>query len=256
MLLQVPIHDVIGNIPQVDLTEIQQQLNFQQWMKNIGVFEMVVKGLLIGIFVSAPMGPVGVLCVQRTLKKGRWHGFATGVGAALSDIIYALITGIGVSFIVDIIEDPIVAYWSKIVGAIVLFFFGWYTFRSNPVVKVKTTPQTKKEKGKSLTQDLITGFLITFANPGIILVYVSLFGTFTFVLKDNSLPMFMGSVSIVIGALSWWFLLTTMVDKVRRTNNMKIIWSLNRVIGSAVILASILMLVSALSGHSFPMLEN
>lgn len=256
MLLQVPIQDVIGNIPQVDLSEIQQQLNFQQWMKNIGVFEMVVKGLLIGIFVSAPMGPVGVLCVQRTLKKGRWSGFATGVGAALSDIIYALITGIGVSFIVDIIEDPNVAYWSKVVGAIVLFLFGLYTFRSNPVVNVKATPQTKKEKGKSLTQDFITGFLITFANPGIILVYVSLFGTFTFVLKDNTLPMLMGSVSIVIGALAWWFMLTTMVDKVRRTNNMKFIWSLNRVIGSAVILASILMLVSALSGHSFPMLNN
>ena len=81
------------------------QLNYQDILQNIGIFEMVVKGMIIGIVASAPMGPVGVLCVQRTLNKGRWYGFATGVGAALSDIIYALMTGFGLSFVNDIITD-------------------------------------------------------------------------------------------------------------------------------------------------------
>ena len=50
---------------------------------------IVSKGIIIGVLVSAPMGPIGMLCIQRTLNKGRWHGFVTGLGAALSDVIYA-----------------------------------------------------------------------------------------------------------------------------------------------------------------------
>ena len=56
--------------------------NFQDWLVQVGPFEMAIKGIIIGIVASAPMGPVGVLCVQRTLNKGRWYGFATGAGAA------------------------------------------------------------------------------------------------------------------------------------------------------------------------------
>ena len=65
------------------------------------IFEIILKGIIIGVVVSAPMGPVGVLCIQRTLNKGRWYGFVTGIGASISDIIYALLTGYGMSFIFD-----------------------------------------------------------------------------------------------------------------------------------------------------------
>ena len=66
------------------------------------IFELV-KGVVIGIMASAPMGPVGVLCLQRTINKGRWYGFITGLGAALSDILYALLTGYGMSFMDEFI---------------------------------------------------------------------------------------------------------------------------------------------------------
>lgn len=56
---------------------------------------IVSKGIIIGVLVSAPMGPIGMLCIQRTLNKGRWHGFVTGLGAALSDVIYAALTCLG-----------------------------------------------------------------------------------------------------------------------------------------------------------------
>ena len=55
------------------------------------ILDILVKGFVIGIVVSAPLGPVGVLCIQRTLNKGRWYGFVTGLGASLSDIAYALL---------------------------------------------------------------------------------------------------------------------------------------------------------------------
>ena len=68
------------------------------------ILDILVKGFVIGIVVSAPLGPVGVLCIQRTLNKGRWYGFVTGLGASLSDIAYALLTGYGMSFVFDYIN--------------------------------------------------------------------------------------------------------------------------------------------------------
>ena len=63
----------------------------------------IIRGFAIGVLVSAPMGPIGVLCIQRTLNKGRWSGFVTGVGAAVSDLCYALLTGLGMSIVIDFI---------------------------------------------------------------------------------------------------------------------------------------------------------
>ena len=74
---------------------------------HLDIIDFIFKGLLIGIIASAPMGPVGILCIQRTLNKGRWYGFITGVGAAISDFIYALMVGLGMSFIMKPLEDPL-----------------------------------------------------------------------------------------------------------------------------------------------------
>ena len=71
----------------------------------INILDFIFKGMLIGVIASAPMGPVGILCVQRTLNKGRWFGFATGLGAAISDIIYAAFAGFGMSFVMDFITN-------------------------------------------------------------------------------------------------------------------------------------------------------
>ena len=68
------------------------------------IFDILWKGFIIGVIVSAPLGPVGVLCIQRTLNKGRWYGFVTGIGASLSDIAYALLTGYGMSFVFDYVN--------------------------------------------------------------------------------------------------------------------------------------------------------
>ena len=85
-------------------------------LSQVVLLEIIVKGVVIGIVASAPMGPVGVLCIQRTLNKGRAYGLVTGVGAALSDILYALITGYGLSLLYDVISNPTTIYWMQLVG--------------------------------------------------------------------------------------------------------------------------------------------
>ena len=97
------------------------------------ILDFVFKGMLIGIIASAPMGPVGILCVQRTLNKGRWYGFVTGVGAAASDMLYAGITGLGMSFITDFVNDPTYRFYLQVIGSVVLLCFGFFTYRNDPL---------------------------------------------------------------------------------------------------------------------------
>ncbi len=222
-------------------------LNYQDLLQGVGSFEMVVKGMVIGIVASAPMGPVGILCVQRTLNKGRWPGFATGVGAALSDLIYALVVGYGLSFVVDIIEDVRVAFWIKLAGSVLLFLFGLYTFRSNPVDKVRPVSHNKG----TLVHNFVTGFFVTFSNPLIVFLFAAMFGQFTFIMPSNPVPQLVGYVSIAIGALLWWFGLTWLVDKVRNRFNVRGIWIVNRIIGSVVMMVSALMALYTLGLLSF-----
>ena len=196
---------------------------------------LVSKGFLIGVLVSAPMGPIGMLCIQRTLSKGRWHGFITGLGAALSDIIYAALTCLCMGMVVSFVEAnqrPL-----QLLGSIVLALFGVYLFRSNPVRNLRK----RKEKKLSFTQDFITAFLFTFSNMLIVLLYIGLFARFGFVLPEHSVWMILaGIVGIGIGAIVWWFLITYFISKLRRWFNVRGIWLMNKIVGSVIMIVSII----------------
>lgn len=205
----------------------------------INILDFIFKGMLIGMIASAPMGPTGVLCVQRTLKKGRGYGFVTGIGAAISDIIYAAITGFGMAFVMDFVNDPQNRYYLQIAGSLMLLGFGWYTYRTDPTKKMH---QSSLEKG-TLTYNLVTAFFVTLSNPLIIFLFMALYAQFAFVLPDHPFEMLVGFLSIVGGALLWWWGLTWLVDNIRTKfdeNGIKII---NQIIGVAVIIGSIIMLL-------------
>jgi threonine/homoserine/homoserine lactone efflux protein len=190
------------------------------------------------------MGPVGVLCVQRTLNKGRWYGFVTGIGAALSDIIYALMTGLGMSFVMDFIENKQTMFYLQLAGSVMLFLFGVYTFRSNPVESMRPV---SKNKG-TLIHNFVTAFLVTLSNPLIIFLFLALFARFTFVIPDHKWMQAIGYIAIVIGALGWWLALTYFVNKVRTRFNVRGIWILNRIIGGVVMVVALLGFLFTVTG--------
>lgn len=217
------------------------------WIEEVTLLELVIKGMIVGVIVSAPMGPVGVLCIQRTLNKGRWYGFVTGLGAALSDIIYALITGYGMSFVVDFIENPKNMFYLQLLGSVMLFIFGIYTFRSNPVQSIRPVSANKG----TLVHNFVTAFFVTFSNPLIIFLFIGLFARFSFVLSDVQLyEQSVGYIAIVAGALLWWFLITYLVDKLRTRFDIRGIWMLNRIIGTVVMVVSLVSAVLTLKGVS------
>lgn len=229
---------------------------FQEWMHQVGIFDEVLKGFIIGIIISAPMGPVGILTVQRTLNKGRKEGLATGIGASASDFLYAIVTGYGMSFVIDIIENPAIALVIKIVGSILLFGFGLYTFRSMPSnTKISDNIPTPHE-ANDIRSYVISGFAVTVSNPLIIFMLLALFGQFTFIISDNIIPQIMGYLAIIGGALFWWFSLTWLIDKVRTRFTSKVLWWINRIIGIVVMVVSAIMIVYTVTGHAIPFKSN
>lgn len=208
------------------------------------ILEILCKGFIIGVIVSAPLGPVGVLCIQRTLNKGRWYGFVTGIGAALSDIVYALLTGYGMSFVFEYINANI--FYLQLFGSILLLLFGIYTFRSNPVQSLRPASTNKG----TYFHNFLTAFLVTLSNPLIIFLFVGLFARFAFIGSGGEGGAVIGFLGIIVGALSWWFGITYFVNKVRKQFNLRGIWILNRVIGGIVILVSIVGVVYTLMGQS------
>lgn len=205
------------------------------------MFGIIIKGIIIGVLVSSPMGPIGILCIQRTLSKGRWHGFVTGLGAALSDVIYAALTCLGMGVVVNFVEANQAPL--QIIGSIVLGIFGYYIYRTNPARGLKK----RKEKKLSYTQDFITAFLLTFSNVLIVLLYIGLFARFGFVLPEFSVWMLAGGiVCIGIGAILWWFSITYIVAKLRKWFNVRGVWMMNRIVGSIIIVLSIIGVLSVL----------
>ncbi len=213
---------------------------------EVTVLDLIVKGFIVGVVASAPMGPVGVLCIQRTLNKGRWYGFVTGLGAALSDILYALITGYGMSFVVDFIENGRNLFWLQLVGSVMLLLFGIYTFRSNPVESIRPISASKG----TLVHNFVTAFFVTLSNPLIVFLFIALFARFAFIVPEHMFEQTVGYAFIVVGALAWWFGITYAVSRVRNRFDIRGIWILNRIIGAVVIIASVVGMVMTLCGSS------
>ena len=180
------------------------------------------------------MGPVGILCIQRTIQKGRTYGIVTGAGAALSDIIYALITGFGMSFVMEIIDNEQNIFWMKLIGSIMLFSFGIYMFRTDPRKCLR--PSMKKRA--TLLHNFTTALLVTLSNPLIIFLFIALFNMLTFVIPGNLFGQCVGYLSIVAGAMIWWLGLTYIINKMKSSFGLRGIMRLNRSIGVIVLIAS------------------
>jgi threonine/homoserine/homoserine lactone efflux protein len=187
-------------------------------------------GLAIGVLLSAPMGPIGMLVIQRTLSKGRWPAFYTGIGAAVSDLTYCALTGFCISFITSMVDRH--QSLLQLVGSAVIACFGVYLFRRNPARALKVAGQ----QGKTFWKDFSSGFVLTFSNPLILFFIMGLFARFNFLHPGLSWTLYaVGYSGIALGALGWWLLITTGVNKLRQHFNVRSLWLINRIIGSILI---------------------
>jgi threonine/homoserine/homoserine lactone efflux protein len=189
--------------------------------------------------LSAPMGPIGILTVQRTLNNGRESGFFTGVGAAISDLFYCMLTGLGISMVTDFISTH--ENILQIVGSVLLIVYAIYMIIHKPVTTVKDDNNVKDDR----VRDTLTGFLFTLSNPLIIFLVIPLFARFGFPLPEFKwYHVVMGYMFIVVGALLWWMAITYTVDKVRARFNIHSMLRINRVMGAILVVVAIYGLVT------------
>ncbi len=201
--------------------------------------ELFWKGFIVGLMVSIPLGPIGVLCVQRTLNKGRRSGFISGLGAAFADTVFSFIAGFGVTFIIKFIKEQHLYF--QIIGGIIIIFLGIHIFYTNPVRQLRMQRMNRE----NLFQDFFSVFLLTITNPMAILFFVAMFAGIN--IAEEPLGFFDMS-SLVLGVLSgasgWWFLLTAFVNFLRHRFRLKIIWWMNKIAGVLIFVLGIAAILS------------
>lgn len=194
---------------------------------------IIIKGLFIGFLSSAPMGPVGMLCVQRTLNDGKRHGLLTGLGAVVGDMLIALlavIAALGLGFNTEFIqqhEGPL-----KVIGSIILIVFGYIIFNKNPSKNLAKL----KENTVSNWKLFISSLILTISNIATLFLYIALFARFNVIDADKPFGYDLITILFIgIGACLWWLLVTYFVNKLRSRFNPRGLQIFNKIIGVLLI---------------------
>ena len=209
------------------------------------MFDTIIEGITIGLCTSIPVGPIAILIIQRTLQKGRLHGFFSGLGAASSDTFYALLALIGLSVVLSFIEENKLII--QIAGSSIMMLFGIYIFFQNPA---KNIEKSKTEKS-SYWQDYLTSFLLTLSNPLMIFLYIGLFAQYNFISSESHfMEIVIGICSVFAGAGLWWFLITLLASIFRKRFNIRGLWILNKATGMLIFVIALVALIGSISGFS------
>jgi threonine/homoserine/homoserine lactone efflux protein len=197
--------------------------------------ELLWKGFIIGIVVSIPLGPIGILCIQRTVNKNWRSGYTSGLGAATSDTLYAVIAGFSLTIIIDFLSRHEMLF--HIIGAIIIIFLGLHIYQTNPSKEI----QKFRRRGATYMQDYFITLLLTLSNPLAIFVFIAVFASSGLALNLSApLRSLMIVGGVFLGASSWWLLLTGIVNLFRHKFNLRILFWANRIVGIVVILFAII----------------
>lgn len=199
--------------------------------------EFFIKGLIIGFSIAAPVGPIGVLCIRRTLAEGMMSGFLSGLGAATADVTYGMIAGFGLTIISNFLIGQ--QFWLRLIGGIFLCYLGIRTFIIRPAEK----PALVDDKG--ILGNYFSTFLLTLTNPMTIISFTAVFAGLGLGTKSSS---YITSLILVLGVFlgsgSWWLILSIMVNLFRkRFSTTGLLW-VNRVSGLIIMIFGLIALTS------------
>ena len=200
---------------------------------------LLVKGFILGLVVSVPLGPVGALCIQRTISKGYKAGLLAGLGAAMADLVYALIAGFGISVVIDGLIK--VRKWIQAAGSIVFIFMAYKVFFTNPAIQVR---RNRHRKNYPL-EDFMTTFLLTFSNPTPVFVFMAAFSGFIVQEDVNYLSVVLSIIGVFAGCLGWWVVLVTVVNLFRSRIRLRHLLWVNKITGVVVFIFALVLLIGS-----------
>jgi threonine/homoserine/homoserine lactone efflux protein len=204
---------------------------------NIGLF---FKGLVIGFLISIPVGPIGVLCIQRTLNKGKLHGIVSGLGAATADAVYGFVAAFGLTFVSNfLVKEQI---WLRLAGGIFLFYIGVKVFL------FKLERQTATGDNTSYVRDYVSMLFLTLANPITFFAFAAIFASLGLVnMSEHHIIALLLVAGVFVGAGLWWLLLSgiaaTFLGKLLYNRST---W-LNKISGIVIIVFGLFVLLSLIT---------
>jgi threonine/homoserine/homoserine lactone efflux protein len=183
-----------------------------------------LRGLIIGFSIAAPVGPIGVLCIRRTLAEGRASGLVSGLGAATADAIYGCIAGFGLTFISSILINQ--QAWLRLVGGGFLCYLGLKTFLAKP------TEQAASFRGNGLIGAYASTFFLTLTNPMTVLSFAAIFaGLGVASASGNCVSAGVLVLGVFLGSALWWLILSGGVSVFRARFNPHGLRWVNRISG-------------------------
>jgi threonine/homoserine/homoserine lactone efflux protein len=209
-------------------------------------------GIIIGILVAAPVGPVNVLCIQRAIARGFWGGIAAGIGAMLGDGLIALCAALGVGAISGAVQDHRTAI--QVAGGLVLMAFGAKLYLAPPQVTAVETVEGRAETLRDFAWDIPQTFLLTITNPGAVLGLFAIFGgVSTFVEVDSYIDALTIVAAVMVGSLAWWVSLSHLIARFRHRLSLERLMLVNRIAGVLLVVFGVL-LIGEVVGKRFGLL--
>jgi threonine/homoserine/homoserine lactone efflux protein len=204
----------------------------------------LLKGIAVGIVIAVPVGPVGVLCVRRTIFQGKMAGFVSGLGAATADALFGFIAAFGLTFV----SDWLIGYqsWLRILGGCYLVYVGSCALLAKPQIRTNLERDTE-----SLFRDFISTFALTLTNPITILAFLGIFAAVGLTGHEATL----GRAAILVlgvwlGSLMWWLVLSFGIGLffLRSLGPRHLMW-INRSSGTILFLSGAALLAVPLIKH-------
>ena len=185
---------------------------------------LLLRGFLIGISIAAPVGPIGVLCIRRTLSDGKLTGFLSGMGAASADMIYGAVAAFGLTVITNLLVEN--AFWLRIIGGGFFLYLGIKTFLEKPAEHAAQATQS------GYFSAYLSTFFLTITNPMTILSFAAIFAG-TMMTQETSSPLVL-VLGVFLGSASWWLTLSLGVGSMRnRLTASHMAW-INRISGAII----------------------
>jgi len=185
---------------------------------------LLIGGLMVGLMIAMPVGPVNILCIHRTIEAGWKSGVISGLGAAVADMLYGAVAGFSITLVVQFLVRE--QFWIRFFGGILLVVIGiWYIFKRPEALDART------EERASAYADWRSTFLLTLTNPTTVLSFIALLAALG---MGNSrhwwLTVFLVA-GIFCGSMLWWLVLSSIVNFFRGRFNDRVLLSMNRFAG-------------------------
>ncbi len=204
---------------------------------------LVLKGIVMGLTVSAPIGPNAIMCVNRTLQKGRISGFFSGMGIATADTLFAIMAGLGLGFIINFIEEQ--RFILGIIAGVIVLLLGLNVFLSNPVKAFRQ----RDKSGSNLFEDFVSILGLALTNPVSIFLFIAFFSGSALENEGTRFFLFYLISGVFVGAVLWWFMFSSLVSRFRRNLRLRNLVKINKITGIVLIIIGVVALAAVFTTY-------